>query len=328
MYDESENSSRSDITVEGIEAKVTFKGDIVELTPSRLGILNGVEALDHKIDKYDLFNSLTSNVDGLNQPKILSRDPINHRYTMERAKGFNLDCLDQQGGALFDFVMIPTEIKYKGMLTYLKVISELNKKGYSFIDHKRDSIFLNPQTGDISIVDVGVLKTCDNFSDKKIPDLWREEVSSDIVPVLKSFFTRDVHLPGNIEYLLVPAFVNIPLRSDYSATGPHTAELIIDSMSKFETAPVPDYMKLNHFSSIDSLVAKINERTRYYERIIPYARKIQEKIHNFDYKDATSRQIDIMDTELNLVKMLSEEEIQYTEEAYEKQRQRRVEWQR
>lgn len=187
----------------GTFANVEFTDESVILTPQIKGLPGG---LIRKIEHEKEFRTVTSYVAGLYHPKIISEDEIQGRYEIERAKGFNLTCNinEIQGGGLVDFIEIPIDIKIDALITYLETIKVANSKGYLFRDHKSDSIFIDPDSHRISIVDADAFHKADEPT-----EIWENENhGGKLKKVLQTFFTRDINVEG-IENLIPPFIASV-----------------------------------------------------------------------------------------------------------------------
>lgn len=154
--------------MQGLTATVTLQSDRAVLTPADS---SRWDMLRNKLAKEAQFREMTKNVPGLKVPRVLSISESQHRIETERAVGINL--ISQKGtsqGRCADFFQIPAEMKLQGVLTYLRAIDAINQQSQAFVDHKSDSIFIDPDSGVVTIVDT------DGMSEEKTPlDAFRRE---------------------------------------------------------------------------------------------------------------------------------------------------------
>lgn len=154
-------------------------------TPSKIADMN------EKMEKQEEFNGMFSNFEGIHICEIKEKDTTNGKYVVERAKGINLShIVGEREGEIDQFLDLRTTVKTSCLLTYVRMVDELNSKGYSFTDHKVDSIFLerdyeNPSKSKISIVDAGSIA-----NNNDVEYSWQRDVKGGLGNTLKSFFTR------------------------------------------------------------------------------------------------------------------------------------------
>ncbi|MDX9739006.1 MAG: hypothetical protein RBT33_01410 [Candidatus Dojkabacteria bacterium] len=147
--------------------------------------------VNEKMNNQEIFNQMFSNFDGIKICPIKEKDSTQGRYVVQRAEGINLTNIqNEQEGDIKSFLTLSTDIKTNGILIYLRMLKELNSKGYSFQDHKGDSIFIqkvpeNKSSSTLSIIDAGSLTKNNNSEDS-----WSAELKGGLKETLESFFTR------------------------------------------------------------------------------------------------------------------------------------------
>ncbi len=137
---------------EGMDAHVEIFEDTVEMSPVSVS-LGSIYAINEKMKKQEIFNSLVEDYKGIRQPKILEKDTSKGKYIVERIKTPSLDPLDKK-----DFSKKPFLPKVTALCNYVQVMEILQRKGYSFFDHKTDSIFIYDD-GVIAIPDANIVDT-------------------------------------------------------------------------------------------------------------------------------------------------------------------------
>lgn len=190
---------------QGLIATANFQGDRVILKPTNTW---GWNELKGKLSKEAKFKQMTQGVKGLNVPNVINLSEQTHTAEVERASGINL--ITQRGasqGRCLDFFTISAETKIQGVVTYLEAIAEINKQKYSFVDHKSDSVFLDGESGVVTIVDADALSL-----EKTPQDAFRREWRGGMEDVINSFFTRGIKDPDYIQFT-IPAGVSLMLQN-------------------------------------------------------------------------------------------------------------------
>jgi hypothetical protein len=273
---------------EGRIARVTFQDDRVILTPS-MG--SNPDRLNRKVQNEKKFNDITTGIPGLHQLKVLYEDQQSGRYEVERAPGFNLTSIRSQvqGGGMVDFFHIPIPFKANAMLTYLKVIDVVNSAGYCFVDHKSDSVFIDPQRKQISIADVDALTEQKNGA-------FQREIQGGLQDVLKSFFTRGIKKDP---WTLIPAGPTIVTSNLENYKSAHEAVLVLEGWVRGE--------KTISYSGDEPSGPK-----RHFELLTRSLKssEMEAKIQSIDYEHITDYQRDIFEAEIYTALLFKSEEPQ------------------
>jgi hypothetical protein len=206
----------------------------------------GWDNLMRKLEIEAHFKEMTANVPGLKFPSVLSISESEQRVVIERAVGINL--IIRKGisqGSCVDFFQIPPEMKLQGVMTYLRAIDAINQQNYALIDHKPDSVFIDPVSGVVTIVDADVM------SQEKTPlDAFKHELNGGLGDILKSFFTRSLTKDLEDMEFTVPAGVQRMLNKidQYRSAGEMVRDLeaYIDGKDVFYSGRNGEEIK-NHF---------------------------------------------------------------------------------
>lgn len=278
------------VSNEGLTAHVVFQEDKVILTPS---IGSSPDKLSKKIQNEKKFQELTVGVPSLHQPRILTEDQKLGRYEIERAIGFNLTSMrgQVQGGGMVDFFHIPISFKAEAMLTYLRAIDAVNQAGYCFVDHKPDSIFIDPQNQQISIVDTDALTEQKNGA-------WEREIKGGLEEVLTSFFTRNIGWKDS--WTLIPAGINIVTSklSDYKSAH----EVI---------AVLGGWMQGKKTIAYGLIDIKPKEHFELLSRPLKsFKSEVETKIKSADYEHLTDFKRDLLESEIYTALLYESEEPQ------------------
>ena len=171
-------------------AKVRMLQTKVIIEPKSV-LPTAIADINQKMENQQIFNEMFSNSEGINICPIKEKDRTKGRYVVERAQGITLSNIDEEReGNIEDFLSLSIDAKTKGILIYLRMIKELNSNGYSFQDHKGDSIFIqkvpeNRSSCTLSIIDAGSITKNDTQEES-----WESELRGGLKDTLKSFFTR------------------------------------------------------------------------------------------------------------------------------------------
>jgi hypothetical protein len=196
-------------------ASVTLDGPYATLSPN---LTSGMDwnHLRHKVEQEQLFGQLVAGVPGFKVPKVLETDQQKSTVITERATGLNLSAKRAEAqGSDKDFFEIPIETRAGFLVTYLRAIDAINQQGYAFNDHKIDSVFIDPLTNTVTVVDAEGIDS--GYSQE---NAFQREFSGDMESVLRSFFNRgwiDVDEFNDI----IPAGIDLILsnKSKYSTAG-------------------------------------------------------------------------------------------------------------
>jgi hypothetical protein len=273
---------------EGRTALVTFQNDRVVLTPS---IGSNKDRLNQKIQNEKKFQEITASIPGLYHPKILREDPQIGRYEIERATGFNLtgQKAQVQGGGMVDFFHIPIPFKAEAMLTYLQTIDAVNQAGYCFVDHKSDSVFIDPQKKQVSIVDTDALT-------EQLNDAWERELQGGLQDVLRRFFTRG--LEAKDSWTLIPGGASIVISNLETYKSAHEAVKALEGWMQGE-------------KTIDYGYSGADPKTHFELLSQPLkSPEMEAKVRSADYSHMTDSQHDFLESELYTALFFKSEEPQ------------------
>lgn len=280
----------SDTSIGSI-AKVSFLPDRVVMTPA-LGANR--EGLAKKIQHEKLFRSLTRGITGLYHPRFILEDEKAGKYEIERATGFNLTTQRGQihGGGLTEFFRIPTPFKTDAMITYLKAISAVNKGGYAFVDHKGDSVFINPNLNRISVVDA------DAIEPNKADNVWKRELTENrLQKMLRRFFTRDSGVDN--ESFLTPAGPSIVIDSLSNCSNAEEAINLLDGWRQGKSViPYNRVSREKMKGNFEFLASSLNSP------------ELNERIKALDLGPMSDFQVDMLETDLYTGILLKSEEPQ------------------
>lgn len=282
-----EQGLNAPIANEGLTARVVFQGDRVILTPS---VGSNPARLNRKIQNEKKFQEITASVPGLYQPKILSEDQQVGRYEIEKATGFNLTSMrtQVQGGGMVEFFHIPTPFKSEAMLTYLRAIDSVNQAGYCFVDHKSDSVFIDPQRKQISVVDADALT-------EQRDGAWNREINGGLKNVLSTFFTRNIGKSDS--WTLIPAGPAIVISNLETYKSAHEAVVALEGWMRGK--------KTIYYGVISDPKGHFQLLARSLK-----SPEIDAKIQSADYGHITDYQRDMLETEIYTALLFKSEEPQ------------------
>jgi len=262
--------------IEGEDAKATIYPDKVLLVP--VGILKD-NFLKKKMDNLKIFNQLTQDVPGLSHPKILKEGP-GQRYEVERATGANITSMKGKtiGFGFVEFFHIPLEFKIQATLTYLRAIAAVNKKSYSFTDHKSHSVFIDPEKQRVMIVDAGSL---DKVKDQEWA--WEQDIIGGLKETLTSFFNKNSGTDDD-DYMVPPGMT-----------------VIFDDLKNMKSANVAIKKIEEWIGGKDFAVSRKGDDKQdlmILVRAFGLEDKWTDKIQNADFENMTGYQRDLLEASL------------------------------
>lgn len=188
--------------------------------------------LKERVKSLSFFNTLAMNVDGLKRIRVIDKSD-EKRIKVSRAKGINLedDSHRESVGTNREFYSTPLETRIEMMTTYLDMVATLNERDASFTDHKKDSIYLDKESKEITVVDTtGVIhRGAEAWSE------WDRKPLCGLSPTLRSFLIRysKDEAEGLAKQLSIAPKTLLDLISEENVASSHSARDLIKQITEW-----------------------------------------------------------------------------------------------